>query len=427
MVFFRFLIPIFPYCTTLFLPFVYTIALISIIYSSLAILRQIDFKKIIAYSSIGHMNFIVLGLFSGVQEGIEGAFFLMLSHGFVSSALFILVGMLYDRYGTRLIFYYGGLVQVMPLFSLFFFIFNISNFSFPGTSNFVGEFLILVGVNKQSLVVCFLMSIGVIFSAVYSMLFVARIIFGNLKINYIQTYKDLTLQELYVMLIFVVLMFILGLYPNIILETIHSSCLYVTNQTEIGTFLMFYNRPVIEQKVIINEQDPILYYLLNNTVLTNLQKQILFYIIYSTEEFNKVLCLEPAQLKSFVTECRFIIHLCCLPGHEMLNTEEFQREIIRNLMSRLNQRYIVFIHINIWENLLAVWDSQECKTCGISQDIQKLIEKSPFMREQISSVDFPGSLEQLARAQQTPQVCPLPPMETSAPQVCKVIPDSNKK
>ncbi len=424
--FFRFLIPIFPYCTTLFLPFVYTIALISIIYSSLAILRQIDFKKIIAYSSIGHMNFIVLGLFSGVQEGIEGAFFLMLSHGFVSSALFILVGMLYDRYGTRLIFYYGGLVQVMPLFSLFFFIFNISNFSFPGTSNFVGEFLILVGVNKQSLVVCFLMSIGVIFSAVYSMLFVARIIFGNLKVNYIQTYKDLTLQELYVILIFVLLMFILGLYPNIILETIHSSCLYVTNQTEIGTFLMFYNRPTIQQKIIIEDNDYILHYLFNNNVLTSLQKKILFFILYSTETFNTVLLFEPEQLKFFVRECRFIVNLCCLPGHEMSGLEEIQKEILRNLMSRLNKHYVYFIHQSIWINLLEAWEDQECKICGISMDIQNIIEKSPYFSERISSVDFPGSLAELARAQmQGPKVCPLPD-NSCEPQVCKIVPETKQ-
>jgi NADH:ubiquinone oxidoreductase subunit 4 (subunit M) len=139
------MIPLFPYAMTYFTPLVFTMCVIGIIYSSLTTIRQIDLKKIIAYSSVAHMNFALLGLFTNNVQGIEGCLFFMLGHGVVSSGLFLCIGILYDRYHTRNILYYGGLVQVMPIFSLFFLIFTLANIGFPGMVNFVGEFLVLIG------------------------------------------------------------------------------------------------------------------------------------------------------------------------------------------------------------------------------------------------------------------------------------------
>jgi NADH:ubiquinone oxidoreductase subunit 4 (subunit M) len=144
------------------------LAVLSIIYASLITLRQIDLKKIIAYSSIAHMNLIVLGLFSLNQHGIDGAIYLMIGHGIVSSALFFLVGILYDRYHTRLLKYYSGLVVVMPIFTIYFFIFTLANMSFPGTSNFIGEFVILLGVFNRNSFMAFCGGSGIVLSALYS-------------------------------------------------------------------------------------------------------------------------------------------------------------------------------------------------------------------------------------------------------------------
>jgi NADH-quinone oxidoreductase subunit M len=142
----RFMIPMFPEAMIYFTPLVFTMCVVGIIYSSATTIRQIDLKKVIAYSSVAHMNFALLGLFANNMQGIEGSMFFMLGHGVVSSALFLIIGMLYDRYHTRNILYYGGLVQVMPIFSLFFLIFILANIGLPGTVNFIGEFLVLVGV-----------------------------------------------------------------------------------------------------------------------------------------------------------------------------------------------------------------------------------------------------------------------------------------
>jgi len=141
----RFMIPMFPYAMYYFTPLVFTMCIISIIYSASTTIRQIDLKKIIAYSSVAHMNFALLGLFTNNSQGIEGSLFFMLGHGVVSSALFLCIGMLYDRYHTRNLLYYGGLVQVMPIFSIFFLVFTLANLGLPGMVNFVGEFLVLIG------------------------------------------------------------------------------------------------------------------------------------------------------------------------------------------------------------------------------------------------------------------------------------------
>jgi NADH:ubiquinone oxidoreductase subunit 4 (subunit M) len=164
----RFLLPLFPYANNYFTPFVYLLSVIAIIYISCTALRQIDLKKIIAYASIAHMNYVVLGMFSLNINSYVGSIFLMLSHGLVSSALLFCIGMLYDRYKTRILKYYSGLVHFMPLFSFFFLMFTLANMSFPGSSNFIGEFLILLNLITDNLYVCLLVTFSIIFGAIYS-------------------------------------------------------------------------------------------------------------------------------------------------------------------------------------------------------------------------------------------------------------------
>lgn len=166
--FLRFTIPMFPVGCHYFMDVVYILGVLSIIYASLSTIRQNDLKRIIAYSSVAHMNVIVLGLFSFTHQGIDGAIYLMIGHGIVSSALFFCVGVLYDRYHTRSLKQYSGLVQVMPLFCIFFFIFTLANMSFPGTSNFVGELLIFAGLFEKNSFILILSATGIILSAVYS-------------------------------------------------------------------------------------------------------------------------------------------------------------------------------------------------------------------------------------------------------------------
>jgi NADH:ubiquinone oxidoreductase subunit 4 (subunit M) len=179
--FIRVLLPIFSEATFFYLPIVDTFALISIIYASLATIRQIDLKRIIAYSSVAHMNLVVLGIFSLNLQGISGAIFLMLAHGIVSSALFFLIGVLYDKYGTRIIYYYGGLVKTMPMFSTYLLFMCLANIGLPLTCNFIGEFLIFVSLVDRNFFVLIISISGIILSVLYTIYFCNRIIFGNLN------------------------------------------------------------------------------------------------------------------------------------------------------------------------------------------------------------------------------------------------------
>ena len=160
--FLRFTILMFPEACAYYAPVIYIFAIGSILYASLTAISQIDLKRIIAYSSIAHMNFVVLGIFSFTHQGLDGSIYLMIAHGIVSVALFFCVGVLYDRYHTRSIKHYSGLVQVMPLFCIFLFIFTLANMSFPGTSNFVGELLILAGVFNANSFIMFVMASGIV-------------------------------------------------------------------------------------------------------------------------------------------------------------------------------------------------------------------------------------------------------------------------
>lgn len=217
-----------------FQPFVLTLCLISIFLASFTAIRQLDMKRIIAYSSIAHMNFALLGYFSNTLFGMVGGTLLMVSHGLVSSALFLLIGVLYDRYHTRSVLYYGGLATVMPLFATFFFMFTISNFSFPGTSNFVGELLIFIGLGFTSAYfVLILGAISTFFGLVYSLLLYNRIIFGNLKYLSIHKFTDITRREFSFLSILLVLNLLIGIVPNVFIGPIAGALTALTHTTNI--------------------------------------------------------------------------------------------------------------------------------------------------------------------------------------------------
>lgn len=219
----RFSIPMFPEATIYFTPLVYTMSIIAIIYTSLTTLRQIDLKRIIAYSSVAHMNFVTIGMFSLNMQGVEGSILLMLSHGIVSSALFLCIGVLYDRHKTRLLRYYSGVVQVMPIFATLFMLFTMANISLPGTSSFVGEFLVLIGAFNSNTTVAFLATTGIILGAAYSLWLYNRVVFGNLKVEYIQFFYDVTRREFLVFVPLVILVFVMGIYPDVFLDPMHVS------------------------------------------------------------------------------------------------------------------------------------------------------------------------------------------------------------
>jgi NADH-quinone oxidoreductase subunit M len=207
-----------------FQPLVMTLCLMSIFYASIMSLRQLDLKRIIAYSSIAHMNFALLGFFSNTIYGLVGGGLLMISHGLVSSALFLLIGILYDRHHTRSILYYGGLVQLMPIFSFFCFIFIISNFSFPGTSNFCGEVLVFLGLGHYSFKVLLLLAGGSTFFGIITSIFLLnRLIFGNLKLQTTNIFLDMDRREVYLLLPLFFFNFLMGFYPNAFINTFYLS------------------------------------------------------------------------------------------------------------------------------------------------------------------------------------------------------------
>ncbi|YP_002000570.1 NADH dehydrogenase subunit 4 (mitochondrion) [Oryza sativa Japonica Group] len=231
--FLRFSIPMFPEATLCFTPFIYTLSAIAIIYTSLTTLRQIDLKKIIAYSSVAHMNLVTIGMFSPNIQGIGGSILLMLSHGLVSSALFLCVGVLYDRHKTRLVRYYGGLVSTMPNFSTIFFFFTLANMSLPGTSSFIGEFLILVGAFQRNSLVATLAALGMILGAAYSLWLYNRVVSGNLKPDFLYKFSDLNGREVSIFLPFLVGVVRMGVHPKVFPDCMHTS---VSNLVQHGKF-----------------------------------------------------------------------------------------------------------------------------------------------------------------------------------------------
>jgi NADH-ubiquinone oxidoreductase chain 4 len=203
-------------------PLVYTLATISIIYSSFTILRQIDLKRIIAYSSIGHMGISIIAIFSNTIQGIEGGILLSLAHGIVSPALFICAAILYDRYHSRLIKYYRGLVITMPIFSSIFFFMTLANMAVPLTGNFIGEFLSFMGTFQKNPIIAAIAASSMVLVAAYSIWLYNRICFGNESMYLIKA-KDLTRREFFLLVPLIFLTLLLGIYPNVILDSIHLS------------------------------------------------------------------------------------------------------------------------------------------------------------------------------------------------------------
>ena len=219
----RFSFVLFPYATLYFTPLIYTISIISVLYSSLTTIRQVDLKRIIAYSSVAHMNFSLLGLFSNSIQGIVGGIILSISHGFVASALFLCIGILYDRHHTRLLRYYSGLTLVMPMFSIIFLFFSLSNLGLPGTSSFIGELLVLVGTFLQNSLAAILGSSGILLGSLYSIWLYNRVCFGNLKIQHNSIYLDISRREFYTILPLIIMTLVMGFLPNIFLDYIYTS------------------------------------------------------------------------------------------------------------------------------------------------------------------------------------------------------------
>lgn len=230
--FIRFSLPMFPEASHLFAPMVYTLSVIAIIYTSLVALVQEDIKKLIAYSSIAHMGFVTMGIFAMNEQGLQGAMFLMLSHGFVSGALFLCVGVIYDRMHTREIAAYGGLVNRMPKYAVALMVFTMANVGLPGTSGFVGEFLTMMAVFERNTWVAFFAATGVILSAAYALWLYRRVVFGTLEKDSLKGIMDLNGREVAVMVPLVFLTIFFGFYPAPILNMTASAVNAVVARTD---------------------------------------------------------------------------------------------------------------------------------------------------------------------------------------------------
>ena len=216
--FLRFSVPMLPLASEQFTPLVYALSIIAIIYTSLVALAQADMKKLIAYSSVAHMGFVTIGIFSLNDHGIQGAIFQMLSHGIISAALFLCVGVVYDRVHSREISDYGGLVERMPRYAFVFMIFMLGSVGLPGTSGFIGEFLVLLGAFQDNTWVAFLASTGIILGAAYMLYLYRRVIFGKLEKENLKKLLDLEPRELAVMVPLVLLVMWMGIYPTPFLD-----------------------------------------------------------------------------------------------------------------------------------------------------------------------------------------------------------------
>jgi NADH-quinone oxidoreductase subunit M len=216
--FIRFSIPMFPEASLYFAPFVFALSVVAIVYTSLVALMQEDIKKLIAYSSVAHMGFVTMGLFTLTSQGIQGAMFQMVSHGIVSGALFLAVGVVYDRMHTREISAYGGLVHRMPLFAIAFMVFTMANVGLPGTSGFVGEFLTLLGAFRANTWVAFVATTGVVLSAAYALWLYARVVFGTLDKPSLLTIKDLSAREIGLLAPLLILTIYFGIKPGPVLD-----------------------------------------------------------------------------------------------------------------------------------------------------------------------------------------------------------------
>lgn len=230
--FLRFSLPMFPDASHELAGLVFALSMIAVVYTSLVALVQEDMKKLIAYSSVAHMAFVTAGLFAFNSQGIEGAIFVMLSHGVVSAALFLCVGVVYDRMHTREIAKYGGLVNRMPAYSLVFMVFTMASIGLPGTSGFVGEFLVMVGAYKASTWLVFVIATGVILGAAYMLWLYRKVVFGELTRHDLQSILDLTWKEKVVFAPMLLLVFWMGIYPNSFLDPLRAPVAKLVSQLE---------------------------------------------------------------------------------------------------------------------------------------------------------------------------------------------------
>ncbi|MBU1347670.1 MAG: NADH-quinone oxidoreductase subunit M [Alphaproteobacteria bacterium] len=216
--FILFNVPMFPDASVLYRPLVFTLSVIAIAYTSLVAFRQTDIKKLIAYSSVAHMGFVTMGIFAGNEQGMQGAVFQMLSHGLISGALFLCVGVVYDRMHTREIAFYGGLTNRMPWYAAIFLMFTMANVGLPGTSGFIGEILTLTGVYQASTWAAFVAATGVILSAVYALTLYRNVMFGEITNPALATIKDIDLRELVIFIPLIVGTIWLGVQPDLVLN-----------------------------------------------------------------------------------------------------------------------------------------------------------------------------------------------------------------
>ena len=230
--FLRFSLPMFPLASEFFTPLIFTLSIIAIIYTSLVALMQEDMKKLIAYSSVAHMGYVTLGIFTFTKQGIEGSVFQMISHGLVSAALFLCVGIVYDRLHSRLISTYGGLVNYLPKYSFLFIVFALAGLGLPGTSGFLGEFLVLTGAFQKNYLVAMLATFGVVLGAAYMLWLTKRVIFGVTKNDQIKNLKDVNKSEMFMLGILAVLVIFFGFYPVPLMETLNVSVDNLINDYE---------------------------------------------------------------------------------------------------------------------------------------------------------------------------------------------------
>jgi NADH-quinone oxidoreductase subunit M len=253
----RFSLPLFPVASIYFTPLVYAMAIVAVIYTSLTAIRQTDMKRIIAYASVAHMNLTLVGLFSLTTQGVEGSLLQMLSHGLVSGALFLCVGVLYDRYHSRMVKYYSGLAHSMPMYATVFLFFTMANIALPGTSSFVGEFMILLGTFQVNTFAAVLSATGMILGGAYSLWLYNRIAYGNLRLGWgigpipmrwkkggnvslsndhltTKIFGDLSRREFMIFIPLVILTLWMGVYPEIFLNPMHLSCANLLGYVTVG-------------------------------------------------------------------------------------------------------------------------------------------------------------------------------------------------
>ncbi|MBO6491728.1 MAG: NADH-quinone oxidoreductase subunit M [Pelagibacteraceae bacterium] len=221
--FIRFSIGLFPVASDFFTPLIFLLSIIAIVYTSLVALMQEDMKKLIAYSSVAHMGFVTVGIFTLTKQGLEGSIIQMISHGLISAALFLCVGVVYDRVHSRLISSYGGLVHITPKYAVIFMIFTLAALGLPGTSGFVGEILILIGAFQKNILVAVLASLGVIFAAAYMLWLYKRVIFGKINNNELKKIYDLNKTEIFILSSLAFLTLFFGFYPEPLLRTVDIS------------------------------------------------------------------------------------------------------------------------------------------------------------------------------------------------------------